>query len=44
MNPEERENMISILAWFLGWNTSTFERMTDEEIERVYRERVEGHE
>lgn len=37
---DERENMIEWLIVCTGWNESVFRNMTDEEVERVYHERI----
>lgn len=36
----ERENMIEWLLVITGWNESVFRNMTDEEVVRVYHERI----
>jgi hypothetical protein len=41
LNPEERQNMIQILILRTGWAQIAFDNMTDEQVEKIYFERVE---
>jgi uncharacterized protein YbgA (DUF1722 family) len=41
VNPAERENMTGILLWVTGWNKSALESLNDEELEKLYNERVD---
>lgn len=43
MNPTERNHLIELLVLFTGFNRKYFERMTDEQIEKMYIERFEAN-
>lgn len=42
MSMEEREEKIALLLLRTGWNESVFVRLSDQELEKLYAERVQG--
>jgi hypothetical protein len=41
VNPGEKENMVGILLWVTGWNKAALESLNDDELEKLYNERVD---
>jgi uncharacterized protein YktA (UPF0223 family) len=40
IDPWERENMISVLEWRTNFSREYLKRLTDEQLDKLYRERV----